>query len=130
MGGVCTHESKTKHPQRTKPMKQHSQSKDVEMNRTDNHIIDKISGSQRLNQPTSPGIPKHPLPGAHFLPFLVRKHHPQRKGIDQGTLHQRHHMHVPVEFGAAVEVGIAPGKEDRGEPRGEKRVGELVEGKS
>ena len=38
-------------------------------------------------------------------------------------------MHVPVELGAAVEVGIAPGEEDWGEPWGEKRVDELVEGK-
>lgn len=38
-------------------------------------------------------------------------------------------MHVPVEFGPAVEVGVVTGEELRREPWGDERVDGLVEGK-
>lgn len=87
-------------------MRPHAHPKDAHIRTRDDQIPQEIPGRQPLNHATPTRIPIHPLQGAHLPPLLIHPHDPQRRRIDRARLHQRHHVHVPIDLGARVELRV------------------------
>lgn len=92
-------------------MEQHPDSKDVQVYRTDDQIVDEVSGCQCLYQTAASCISVHSFPRIHGLPLLVGEHDPESYHIDQYALHQRDDMNIPIQLGPGIELRIDAGKE-------------------
>lgn len=92
-------------------MEQHSNAKDVHVYSAHNQVVQKIPGRKSLHEATGPGVSVHPLRGGHAVPLTVGEHDPQSDQVNEGALHERHDMDIPVELGTTREVWIETGEE-------------------
>jgi hypothetical protein len=95
-----TYKPKTKDAQSADGMKQHTKPEQIDVQCTDDQVINKITRSKSLYEPIRTGISMHPLIDIHPFPFFIRKHDPERYDIDENTLHKRDDVDVPIQAGA------------------------------
>lgn len=125
----ATYVSKAENPQGTDSMEEHADSKHPNIDRADDQVVDKVSGRESSHHATNAGVSINAFTDIHRFPLFIGEHSPQGQGIDEGALHQRHNMHIPVQLCPPIELGVVPGEEERGQPRGDDEMDELVHNK-
>lgn len=93
----------------------------------DHEIPKKIPRRKPLNHAAATRVAPDALGPSHGLALLIRPDDPERKGVDQAALHQRHDVHVPVQLRARRQRGVGGGEEPPREEGREVGVDAVVE---
>lgn len=110
-------------------MEEHADTEHPDMYGAHDQVVDEVSDAKGLDQATGTSISENALCGGHGPALLIDVHNPQRGGIDDDALNERDDMDIPVQLGAAAQLGIGLRKEDRRQPRRDERVDDLVKDK-
>jgi hypothetical protein len=108
---------------------QHSRPEDADVLERDDEIPQEIAARKRLYQPSGAGVSMYFASPVHLAPLLVFGHNPECEHADDGALHERHDVHVPVEFCAGIEAVVCVREEVARQDRGDEEVDRIVEGK-
>lgn len=106
-----TYEARSKDTQGTQCMRQHSQTKDTDMSRTNDEIPEEISSSHRANETTSAGISIDPFERIHVPSLPVCRDYPQGQDVDQRRLQKRNHADIPVDASLSSQILVDGGEE-------------------
>lgn len=76
VGEKCTYETEAEHPQGTNGVKQHSDTKHLDVDGTDDQVIDKVASSAGGDQSTDSCVAVDPFGGVHGGSLFVHPHSP------------------------------------------------------
>lgn len=130
LSGKETYETQCKDEQGRDSMCQHSKAKDVDMLHRDEQVPQKVSSSEGLDQSSGTGIAMDLARPVHLVPVFIFGHDPQCEHADDGALHKRYDVHIPIKLGAGIETAVYAREDGAREGGSNKDVDGIVQGKS